>query len=80
MSLRFMFFFNRTNSSWSNLLNIDNRGGDSSVCAALLKAALPSERIFAIHVDLGFMRKDESKKVEKALNEIGVKLKVVDGK
>ena len=50
------------------------------MCAALLKAALPSERIFAIHVDLGFMRKDESKKVEKALNEIGVKLKVVDGK
>lgn len=52
-------------------------GVDSSVCAALLKEALPRDKIFAVHVDLGFMRKNESNKVEKALKEIGVDLRVV---
>src|SRR4051794_31753232 len=33
-------------------------GVDSSVCAALLRAALPAEQIYALHIDTGFMRKD----------------------
>lgn len=53
-------------------------GVDSSVCAALLQAAIPADRIFALHVDLGFMRKDESRNVKLALDKIGLDLKVVD--
>ena len=38
-------------------------GVDSSVCVALVRQALPAEKIFAVHVDHGFMRKDESAQV-----------------
>lgn len=38
-----------------------------------------SSQIFALHVDLGFMRLDESAKVEKALKGAGIDLTVVDG-
>ena len=31
-------------------------GVDSSVCAALLAAALSPEKIFGLHIDSGFMR------------------------
>ncbi|VDM52789.1 unnamed protein product [Angiostrongylus costaricensis] len=47
-------------------------GVDSSVCAALLKKALGSERITAIHIDNGFMRKDESDNVIESLKAIDV--------
>eukprot|EP00026_Physarum_polycephalum_P004540 Phypoly_transcript_04561.p1 GENE.Phypoly_transcript_04561~~Phypoly_transcript_04561.p1 ORF type:complete len:341 (+),score=52.60 Phypoly_transcript_04561:145-1167(+) len=53
-------------------------GVDSSVCAALLAKALGVERIKALHIDNGFMRKGESQKVEKALGVLGLHLKVVD--
>lgn len=52
-------------------------GVDSSVCAALLSKALPKDRIFAIHVDSGFMRKDESALVEKSLAILGLNLRVI---
>ena len=55
-------------------------GVDSSVCAALLKHAIGPENIYAIHIDNGFMRLNESEKVEKALETIGLNLRVVDGK
>ncbi|KAJ1351912.1 hypothetical protein KIN20_008087 [Parelaphostrongylus tenuis] len=45
-------------------------GVDSSVCAVLLKKALGSDRITAIHIDNGFMRKDESDKVVESLKAI----------
>jgi GMP synthase (glutamine-hydrolysing) len=51
---------------------------DSTVCAALLNQALPSDRIFALHIDNGFMRKDETKKVVKALESLGLRLTVID--
>ena len=38
-------------------------GVDSSVCVALVRKALPAEKIFACHVDHGFMRRDESRQV-----------------
>jgi GMP synthase (glutamine-hydrolysing) A subunit len=44
------------------------------VCAALLHKALGRERVIALHVDHGFMRLDESKKVVVALEAIGVEL------
>ncbi|MCK4928086.1 MAG: glutamine-hydrolyzing GMP synthase, partial [Candidatus Aenigmarchaeota archaeon] len=53
-------------------------GVDSSVCVALLNKALGSERVNALHIDNGFMRMDESKKVKEALNNIGILLRVVD--
>lgn len=53
-------------------------GVDSTVTAALLAKALPPERIFALHIDSGFMRQDESKKVEQALAQLGLNLRVID--
>ncbi|WKX97111.1 hypothetical protein Q1695_013065 [Nippostrongylus brasiliensis] len=45
-------------------------GVDSSVCAALLSRALGPNRITAIHIDNGFMRKDESDRVIESLKAI----------
>lgn len=52
-------------------------GVDSTVCAALLRKALHADRIVAIHIDNGFMRKSESSQVEESLSKIGVKVKVI---
>lgn len=53
-------------------------GVDSTVLSALLRKALPADQIHAFHFDNGFMRKDESEKVRKALEAIGVTLEVID--
>jgi len=53
-------------------------GVDSSVCAALLSKAIAKERIYAIHVDHGLMRLNESQSVKSALENIGLNLKVVN--
>jgi GMP synthase (glutamine-hydrolysing) len=53
-------------------------GVDSTVCAALLTEAIGPDRIFAIHIDNGFMRLDESTKVKAALEKTGLKLRVID--
>jgi len=53
-------------------------GVDSSVCAALLRKALPKEQLFAMHVDSGFMRADESKNVMVALKKLDVDVNLVD--
>ena len=53
-------------------------GVDSTVLSALLRKALPADQIHAFHFDNGFMRKDESKKVRRALEGIGVSLEVID--
>lgn len=47
-------------------------GVDSSVCAALLNRALGQQRITAIHIDNGFMRKDESDHVIESLKGINL--------
>jgi GMP synthase (glutamine-hydrolysing) len=47
-------------------------GVDSTVALALLNKALGKEKVYSLHVDTGFMRKDESKKVKQALKGIGV--------
>ena len=49
-------------------------GVDSTVCAALLHRALQPEQVIALHVDNGFMRQDESKKVEESLRALGLHL------
>lgn len=38
-------------------------GVDSTVCAALMTKALGRDRVIAIHIDNGFMRKNESEQV-----------------
>ncbi len=48
-------------------------GVDSSVTAALLLKALGPEKVFAVHIDSGFMRHEESDLVCEALKAIGLK-------
>ncbi len=49
-------------------------GVDSTVCTVLLYKALPASQIIAVHIDNGFMRKDESIKVAQSLRELGLNL------
>jgi len=62
----------------SNVLVLVSGGVDSSVCAVLLKAALPQEKIYALHVDQGFMRLNESARVHEALTAAGIHLKTIN--
>ena len=48
-------------------------GVDSAVTAALLVKALDPDNIYAIHVDSGFMRKNESDIVCESLKKLGMK-------
>lgn len=50
-------------------------GVDSTVCAALLHKALKDDQVIAVHIDNGFMRKNESNHVEVSLREIGLDVK-----
>ena len=52
-------------------------GVDSTVCAALMTKALGQDRIVAIHIDNGFMRKNESEQVRDSLEKIGLDVKIV---
>ncbi|XP_055639823.1 GMP synthase [glutamine-hydrolyzing] isoform X2 [Toxorhynchites rutilus septentrionalis] len=62
----------------SKVLLLVSGGVDSTVCAALLRNALKPEQVIAVHIDNGFMRKNESAAVEKSLRELGVDLLVKD--
>ncbi|XP_074040931.1 GMP synthase [glutamine-hydrolyzing] isoform X2 [Leptinotarsa decemlineata] len=53
-------------------------GVDSTVCAALLHKALTPNQVIAIHIDNGFMRKNESAKVHNSLMKIGLNLRVIN--
>jgi GMP synthase (glutamine-hydrolysing) len=52
-------------------------GVDSAVCASLVNKAIGKELI-AVHVDTGYMRKDESKNVEKLMKEMGLNFRYID--
>src|SRR5512136_2739637 len=52
-------------------------GVDSTVCAALVGKAL-GDRLLAVYVDTGFMRKGETASVDKMLRRLGVNHVVVD--
>ncbi len=47
-------------------------GVDSTVAAAILGRALGPERLLMLHIDNGLMRKDESRRVVAAFDEIGL--------
>ncbi len=46
---------------------------DSAVCTALLNAALGPDNVVVLHIDNGFMRKNESDNVKKSLENLGLK-------
>jgi GMP synthase (glutamine-hydrolysing) len=48
-------------------------GVDSSVAYVLLAKALGPDRIYAMYVDTGFMRKDETEEIQKFLSQAGIK-------
>ena len=52
-------------------------GVDSTVCAALVSKAI-GDRLLAIYVDTGFMRKGETENVDRMLSRLGVNHRVVD--
>lgn len=54
-----------------NVLLFLSGGVDSTVAFALLNKALGQERVLGLHIDNGFMRKNESKKVEEAYKNHG---------
>ena len=51
-------------------------GVNSTVCAALMREALPHEQVIAIHIDNGFMRKNESEQVAQSLEGININVRV----
>jgi GMP synthase (glutamine-hydrolysing) len=53
-------------------------GIDSTVAAAMLSKIIPKEHLFFLHVDSGFMRKNESENVKKVLEPMGVKVHVLN--
>lgn len=63
----------------SKVVVLVSGGVDSAVTLVLLHKALSDDQIIAIHVDNGFMRKDESKTIKTAFDAIGFhKLIVLD--
>ena len=54
-----------------NVLLFLSGGVDSTIVFALLNKALGQERVLGLHIDNGFMRKDESKKVAAAYRQFG---------
>lgn len=52
-------------------------GVDSTVCAALVNNAI-GDRLIAIHIDTGYMRKNESKNVKNMMKEMGLNYRFVD--
>jgi GMP synthase (glutamine-hydrolysing) len=63
----------------NNVFLLVSGGVDSTVAFALLEKVLGKERVYGLHIDNGFMRKNESKKVKKELEKHGFKnLHVID--
>ena len=54
-----------------NVLLFLSGGVDSTVAFALLNKALGNDRVLGLHIDNGFMRKDESRSVEEAYRAHG---------
>ena len=61
----------KTDAKDKNVLLFLSGGVDSTVAFALLNKALGQDRVLGLHIDNGFMRKNESKNVEKAYHEHG---------
>eukprot|EP00117_Sycon_ciliatum_P007550 scpid68988/ scgid3444/ GMP synthase [glutamine-hydrolyzing]; GMP synthetase; Glutamine amidotransferase len=62
----------------SKVLVLVSGGVDSAVCAALLRKALKPEQVVAVHIDNGFMRKNESASVMESLKRLDLRLTIQD--
>ena len=60
----------------NKVLMLLSGGVDSTVCTALLHKALTPEQVIAVHIDNGFMRKNESTNVVASLKAIGLDVRV----
>lgn len=54
-----------------NVFLLVSGGVDSAVCFALLEKVLGKKRVYGLHIDNGFMRLDETKKIVAALAKAG---------
>lgn len=54
-------------------------GVDSTACAALVNKAV-GDRLIAVHVDTGYMRKNESEGVKKYMDELDLNYRFIDAK
>ena len=54
-------------------------GVDSTVAAALVNKAI-GDRLIAVHVDTGYMRKNESEEVKKLMEKMGLNYRFIDAK
>ena len=71
----------QTASNGKKLLVLISGGIDSLVALILCIKAVGNENVFSIHVDTGFMRKNESTSVSEFLHELGFQnIKVVDAR
>ncbi|MDD5162635.1 MAG: glutamine-hydrolyzing GMP synthase [Candidatus ainarchaeum sp.] len=61
-----------------NVFLLASGGVDSTVALVLLKKALGSKRILALHVDTGFMRKNESREIMSVFAKQGLNVKLLD--
>ncbi len=61
----------KNEANGKNVLLFLSGGVDSTVAFALLNKALGQERVLGLHIDNGFMRKNESANVEKAYKSHG---------
>lgn len=52
-------------------------GVDSTVCAALVNKAI-GEKLIAVHVDTGYMRKHESEQVKTLMEDMGLNYRYID--
>ena len=60
----------------NKVLMLLSGGVDSTVCTALLHKALSPDQVVAVHIDNGFMRKNESVNVEASLAAVGLQVGV----
>ncbi|XP_055357139.1 GMP synthase [glutamine-hydrolyzing]-like [Paramacrobiotus metropolitanus] len=56
------------------VLLLASGGVDSTVCAALLRKCIPPDQLIVLHINNGFMRKDESKNVMEQLSKLGIQV------
>jgi len=61
----------RENVEDKNVFMLLSGGVDSTVAFVLLNKVLGKEKVYGLHIDNGFMRKDESKYVKESLSKLG---------
>ena len=52
-------------------------GVDSTICATLVNKAI-GDQLIAVHVDTGYMRKNESRNVKKLMEQLGLNYRLID--